>query len=117
MIAAVAETMREEEIQESIRDLIVARIEDADVAALLGSVIERAIEGGQHEALVNAGLRGVSNAVTDNKDLLRKRIREESPWWVPEPVDDVVFDKLYMSLLRFINEIINNPVDEGIDEG
>ena len=112
VIAAIAETMREDVVQDSIREVVTARIEAIDVAPLLGSVIERAIDGGQHEALVSAGLRGLTRAIADNKDLLRNRIREESPWWVPGPVDDVVFDKLYLSLLRFINEIVGNPDHE-----
>lgn len=112
VIAAVAETMRDEEIQESVRDVVAARIAAIDAAPLLGSIIDRAIEGGQHEALVTAGLRGLSNAISDNRELLRSRIREESPWWVPEPVDDAVFDKLYVSLLRFIGEVTNHPDHE-----
>lgn len=112
VIAAFAETMREEEIQESIRDVVAARIEAVEAAPLLGSVIERALEGGQHEALVSASLRGLTNAIAENRDLLRTRIGEESPWWVPGPVDDVVFDKLYVSLLGFIGEISNNPDHE-----
>ena len=109
VIAAVAETMRDEEIQDSVRDVVAARIEALDAAPLLGSVIDRAMEGGQHEAVVTAALRGLTNAITENRELLRSRIREESPWWVPEQVDDVVFDKLYVSLVRFIAEITNNP--------
>ena len=40
------------------------------------------------------------------------RIGEESPWWVPGQVDDVVFEKLYVSLVRFIGEIGDNPDHE-----
>lgn len=112
VIAALAETIREDEIQQSIRDVVAARIEGVDAAPLMGTIIDKAIEGGHYETLVTAGLRGLGRSITDNRELLRQRIGEESPWWVPEQVDDVVFEKLYVSLLRFIKEVTDNPDHE-----
>jgi uncharacterized membrane-anchored protein YjiN (DUF445 family) len=112
VIAALAETVREEEVQENIRELVTGRIEAIDAAPVLGSLLDRAMEGGQHEAAVTAALRGLQNAIAENRSLLRQRIGEESPWWVPEPLDDVVFEKLYVSLQQFIGEIANNPDHE-----
>jgi uncharacterized membrane-anchored protein YjiN (DUF445 family) len=112
VIAALAETIREDEIQDSIRDVVAARIEAVDAAPLLGTVIDKAIEGGHYESLVTAGLRGLSRSIVENRNLLRTRIGQESPWWVPEQLDDVVFEKLYVSLLRFIGEIIDKPDHE-----
>ncbi|MDX2342956.1 MAG: DUF445 domain-containing protein [Acidimicrobiia bacterium] len=109
VVAAVAEAVNEDEIQDSIREMAAARIETIDAAPVLGSVIDKTIAGGHHEALVSAGLRGVVKSIADNKTMLRSRISDESPWWVPEQVDDVVFEKLYTSLLRFIGEIADNP--------
>lgn len=112
VIAALAETIREDEVQEGIRELVTARIEAVDAAPLIGTVLDRAMEGGHYETLVTAGLRGLSKSIIDNRDLLRRRIGEESPWWVPEPVDDVVFGKLYVSLQRFIEEVAKDPDHE-----
>jgi uncharacterized membrane-anchored protein YjiN (DUF445 family) len=112
VIAALAETVREEEVQDSIQELVAGRIEAIDAAMVAGSLLDRAVEGGQHEAVVTAALRGMAASIAENRTLLRRRIREESPWWVPEPVDDVVFEKLYVSLQSFIGEIANNPDHE-----
>lgn len=112
VIAALAETIREDEVQEGIRELVTARIEAVDAAPLIGTVLDRAMEGGHYEVLVTAGLHGLSNSIVENRELLRRRIGEESPWWVPEPLDDVVFEKLYVSLQRFIGEVANNPDHE-----
>lgn len=112
VISAVAETINEDEIQESIRDMTAARIEAVDAAPLLGSVLDKAVAGGHHEALITSGLRGIAKSVAENRELLRMRVGEESPWWVPDQVDDVVFEKLYVSLLRFIRDIADNPKHE-----
>lgn len=112
VIAALAETIREEEIQQSIRDVVASRIEAIDAAPLLGTIIDKAIEGGHYETMVTAGLRGLGRSIAENRSMLRQRIGEESPWWVPEQLDDVVFEKLYVSLLRFIGEVADNPEHE-----
>lgn len=112
VIAAVAEAVNEDEIQDNIREMAATRIEAIDAAPLVGSLLDKAIEGGQHEALVSAGLRGITKAIAENRTMLRARIGEESPWWVPDQVDDVVFEKIYTSLVRFLGEIAANPDHE-----
>ncbi|MFW2381184.1 MAG: DUF445 domain-containing protein [Acidimicrobiales bacterium] len=112
VIAAVAEAVNEDEIQDNIREMAATRIEAIDAAPLVGSLLDKAIEGGQHEALVSAGLRGITKAIAENRAMLRTRIGEESPWWVPDQVDDVVFEKIYTSLVKFLGEIAANPDHE-----
>ena len=112
VIAAVAETVNEDEVQDSIREMISARIEAIDAAPLVGSVLDRAVAGGHHEVVVSAGLRGIGKVIADNRSLLRNRIHTESPWWVPEYLDDVVFEKIYVSLQQFISDIAEDPDHE-----
>lgn len=112
VIAGVAEAVNEDEIQDNIREMAATRIEAINAAPLVGSLVDKAIEGGHHEALVSSGLRGINKAIAENRDLLRTRIGEESPWWVPDQVDNVVFEKVYTSLLRFLDEIAANPDHE-----
>ena len=33
----------------------------------------------------------------------------ESPWWVPEPIDDRIFDKIYAAVMTFLREVDSNP--------
>ena len=40
-----------------------ARIEAIDAAPLLGSLIDKAVEGGHHEALITSGLRGIGKSI------------------------------------------------------
>jgi len=34
---------------------------------------------------------------------------QESPWWVPEPIDDRVFDRIFGAVMTFLQEVDNNP--------
>lgn len=112
IIAALAETVSEEEIQDSLRVVISNRIEAVDAAPLLGTILDKAMEGGQHEAVVTAGLRAIGRAVADNRELIRAKIYEEAPRWVPGTVNELVFEKIYVSLQDFITQIAADPDHE-----
>ena len=112
VVAGVADAVNEDEIRDSIRDMAAARANAVDAAPILGSILNRAVEGGHHEALISAGLHGVAKAIAANRELLRDRIGEESPWWVPGQVDDIVFEKLYVSLVSFLSEVAADPDHE-----
>jgi len=112
VIAAVAETVNEDEIQDGLREMISNRIEAVDAAPLLGTILDKTVAGGHHEALISAGLRGIGQSITDNRNLIRKRISEEAPRWVPDYVNDLVFEKIYVSLHQFIADIAADPEHE-----
>jgi uncharacterized membrane-anchored protein YjiN (DUF445 family) len=112
VIAALAETANEDEIQDSLREMISNRIEAVDAAPLLGNILDRAIAGGHHEAVITAGLRGIGKTITDNRELLRKKVHEEAPGWVPSYVNDLVFEKIYVSLHEFVADVTRNSDHE-----
>ena len=47
----------------------------------------------RHQQLLDRVVHGLARLVAENEELIRERIREESPWWVPEFVDDKLHDK------------------------
>ena len=72
-------------------------------------MLDAAVENGQHRVMLDSLLKGTSRAVEQNRDLLRVQLGKESPWWVPDAVDDRVFDRLYASLNNFLGEVAADP--------
>ena len=105
IMVGVTDALSDEEVQEGIREAIETRVREVELTPLLGTVAELAMEGGHHHALIDAALLGLSRAVEENQEVLRAQLRKESPWWVPEPVDDVVFQKVYDGAQHFIADI------------
>src|SRR5262245_39229659 len=92
---AIADAMRgtievldDRDVQDAIGGLVQRRLEATPVAPLVGRAIDVAVEGGHHERLLDAVLSGLSSFLEDNRATFRARLDEESPWWVPEPIDD-----------------------------
>jgi uncharacterized membrane-anchored protein YjiN (DUF445 family) len=100
------------EVQAGLEKMIEQRIRSTEVAPLVGRAIDLAIEGGHHERLFDAVLTGVSVFMEDNRDTFRERLHEESPWWVPEPIDDRIFAKIYNGVQHFLADVAANPDHE-----
>ena len=85
---------------------------DVDVAPLAGRLLEMVTEEGRHRELVDAVLRGLDAFLAENEPLLRERFGQESPWWVPDVIDDRIFGRL----LAGVRAIIRGDTVGGSDE-
>jgi uncharacterized membrane-anchored protein YjiN (DUF445 family) len=112
VVRGVTEVLSDEAIQDGLEAVVVERARQIPVSPLIGRAIDVAVEGGHHQQLFEAVVTGVDRFLEDNMWSLRNRMTQESPWWVPETIDDVVFDKLYTSVRRFLGEVAGDPDHE-----
>lgn len=82
------------------------------VGKWLGRSAERALAEGRHRQLMSAAIGGLASLLEDNRHVLRRRIGDESPWWVPATVDDAVFERAHDALHRFLLEVAVDPEHE-----
>lgn len=105
VVKGVTEVLSDHTVQSGLEDLVQTRIRSFPVAPLAGKAIDVAVEGQHHQVLLDATLGGLARFLADNQEILRQRLYQESPWWVPEQLDDVVFGKIYDVLTRFISDL------------
>ena len=106
------EVLDDDEIQAGLEHFVRARVQATQVSPAIGRVLDLTIEGGHHQRLLDAILVGVSGFLDDNRVTFRQRMYEESPWWVPEGIDDRVFAKIYDVVGRFIADVRTSPDHE-----
>jgi uncharacterized membrane-anchored protein YjiN (DUF445 family) len=106
------EVLDDRTVQEGIGGLVERRLRSTEVAPLLGKVIDATVEGGHHRRLLDAVLTGLSGFLDDNRATMRLRLDQESPWWVPEPIDDRVFNKIFGGVQRFLADLRADPDHE-----
>jgi len=63
----------------------------------------------RHQELLDEALRLISEGVSRNEELIRQRIREESPWWLPEAVDDRIHDKVVTAIENTLRQVAADP--------
>ncbi len=118
VLVGLTDALDDDEVQGAIRSTIDERVRRVELTPLLGTVAKLAMEGGHHHALVDAALLGLSRTIEENQELFRQQLRRESPWWVPEPVDEVVFKKVYDGAQEFIRDVTsdhNHPLRSHLD--
>ncbi len=106
------EVLDDKEVQHGLEGVVRRRIAATPAAPLFGKAIDLTIEGGHHQRLLDSVLIGLSGFLDDNRATFRKRLDEESPWWVPEPIDDRVFEKIYTAVGSFIDDVGADPHHE-----
>ena len=109
---AVADTLRgslevidDRDVGSALESAIERKIRTTPVAPLVGRAIDVAMEGGHHQRLLDAVLTGLAGFLDDNRSTFRSRLEEESPWWVPEPIDDRIFEKIFTAVHRFLADV------------
>ena len=116
---AVADALRgtlqvidDRDVSQGLERMVAARVQQVPVAPLVSRAISLAMEGGHQERLLDSMLVGVSGFLNDNRPSLRERLQHESPWWVPEPIDNRIFDKMFNGVQTFLADVHDDPHHE-----
>ena len=110
VVSAISEVLADDDDVKLLVDgLVRERLSKVPVAPILGRIIDAGMDGDHHHELYNAVLKGAANFLNDNEATFRRRLMGESPWWVPEPIDDRIFDKIYGAVMTFLREVDADP--------
>lgn len=108
----MAEVVEDDDLVHAAEREVRTRLEGLDVAPLAGRLLDVVTEEGRHRELVDGVLRGLDQFLGENEELLKARFTEESPWWVPDVIDDRIFARL----LSGVRAIIQGDTVGGSDE-
>ena len=108
-LAQAVQTLPEAEASEFIRQSAVARLQSVQLAPFMGNLLSVVATDDRHQALFDEALRLMHDALERNRDELRRKIKEESPWWVPGVVDDAFHKRLVLATERLVEEVRAAP--------
>jgi len=108
-VAKTLEALPDEQIRELIQQGARDRIRATRVAPVLGRTLALVVAGDRHQELLNQTIKLAAQAVTENRELIRQRVRASSPWWVPGVVDERIYQRIVLAIERLLHEITANP--------
>lgn len=108
-LVAAAESLRDDDVQSMIDEAILERIKTARVAPFIGRGLSLMTADNRHQELLNEAITLAAKAVTENEDLIRRRIEAETPWWIPGAVDDKILRKVVSGMERTLSEVRDDP--------
>ncbi len=92
-----------------IRESAVAKLHTVQVAPVLGKLLAAVAADDRHQVLLDEALKLTGDAIEANRDLLRQKIKDESPWWVPGPVDDALHRRIVATARALIEQVKADP--------
>ena len=119
-VQAAGAALRDEEVQELLESQIRLRVEHIEAAPLVGRSLSIVLGDGRQAALVDGMLDRTRSVLLAQLPDLRKQFERESPWWVPEPIDDKVFNRIVTGVERLLADIRSDrthPVRLSIESG
>ncbi|HEX7094527.1 MAG TPA: DUF445 domain-containing protein, partial [Acidimicrobiales bacterium] len=106
------DVLRDDDVQDVIEQAVLSRVREMRLAPMAGRALDVMTANGRHQELLDTALRSLRTFMDDNRATFRAKFARESPWWVPEAIDDRIFDKLYNGLHKLIADITDDPTHE-----
>jgi uncharacterized membrane-anchored protein YjiN (DUF445 family) len=93
-LVAAVDLVDDDDVQRLVHDELDRAVRSIPFAPLAGRALLAAVDEGRHHPLVDALLRGAVTFLDEQREPLRARFGEASPWWLPGALEDRFFDRL-----------------------
>ena len=104
-LSSAAEMLRDEDVQAAIDRGLATRVRAMHLAPLLGRILAVMTEDDRHQEVLDEVIQLASRVVDENGDVIRTRIEQETPWWIPTSVDDKIFKRVLGAIQRLLAEL------------
>ena len=109
---AIADLLRDEDVHRAMEGMVRDRVADLPLAPMAGRALRFLTENGRHDEALDAALRGLSRYLEEHHDELRRRLGDQSPWWLPGAVEDRIFERLLDGAQAVLRDMV---ADHGHD--
>jgi uncharacterized membrane-anchored protein YjiN (DUF445 family) len=107
-LAGGAQILKDDEVQMLIDSALIERIRSVRVAPFVGQALAHLTEQGRHQRLLDEALRAAAHLLDENEQVIRARVGAETPWWVPEMVDQKIHEKIVSGIKHTLDEVSKN---------
>jgi uncharacterized membrane-anchored protein YjiN (DUF445 family) len=105
VLKSAGRIVRDEDVHALLDRSVVEPMRRMPIAPVLSKGLQLLTVDDRHQQLLDRVIQGLTRLVAENELLIRERIREESPWWVPEMVDDKIHRKVLGGIERTLFEV------------
>ena len=109
VLRSAGNIVRDEDVHALIDRSVIEPLRSVPIAPVLAKGLELLTVDDRHQQLLDRLIHGLTRLVAENEELIRDRIREESPWWVPKVVDDRIHQKVLGGIERTLFEAGADP--------
>jgi uncharacterized membrane-anchored protein YjiN (DUF445 family) len=111
-LARAVEAVPDGEARELVRRILVSRLQTVRAAPVLGKTLSLVLAGDRQQGLLNVAVRLAADAVEQNREIIRAKVKAQSPWWVPGVVDEKIYERIMLAVESLLRDIAANPDHE-----
>lgn len=108
-LSGAVNVLKDDDVQAVADRAVVGRLRTMQVAPLLARGFELLTVGGRHQGLLDDALRLAARFVEENEEVIRERIKAESPWWVPGMVENKLHDRIVTGVEKTLSDVAADP--------
>ncbi|HEY3810682.1 MAG TPA: DUF445 domain-containing protein [Acidimicrobiales bacterium] len=108
-LVAAADLLRDEDVHGVLDALVRQRVDKVALAPLAGRTLRQLTRDGRHNALIDAGLTGLSRYLGAHGAELHHRLGVHSPWWLPGPVEERMVERLLQRSRQILDDMAAHP--------
>jgi uncharacterized membrane-anchored protein YjiN (DUF445 family) len=108
-VSSGVQALRDADVEPMVERSVASRVRAFRVAPVVARLMEVLTEGDRHQELLDDFIRAAARTVDENREMIRERIEKESPWWLPEAVDEKIYKKVLGSIERTLADIERDP--------
>ena len=109
VLHAAAELVGDDDVHRLLDDELERAVRALPVAPLAGRALRAGVAEGRHHALVEGVLSGAMTFLEEQREPLRSRFGQASPWWLPGALEDRVFDRMIDGGRLLLSSIVADP--------
>jgi uncharacterized membrane-anchored protein YjiN (DUF445 family) len=111
-MSTLTSALDDREVNDFVHSVVAERVRAVPTAPVVANIVETVMADGRRGDLIEAALAGVISVLDGNRATLRGRFGEESPWWVPDGIDERVFTRLYDGVRKLLADVRADPNHE-----
>ena len=108
-MAKALDALPDADVRELVQQTVTDRLRAIRVAPALGQTLAVVLAGNRRQELLSEAVRLAAQAVDENREVVRQRVKEESPWWVPGIIDDKIYQRIVTAIERLLRDIGADP--------
>ena len=109
IIPALLNSLDDDDVRRFIEVNIFEKVQGNEVASVAGNLLTILTSNKKHDQLFNELIKIADKLLEENKDSIRKKIKEESPWFIPKFVNETVSKKIIDNVDKTIDAATQDP--------
>ncbi|MGH9224567.1 MAG: DUF445 domain-containing protein [Acidimicrobiales bacterium] len=107
-----ADGLKDEGVHAAMERFVQERVERVQLAPVAGKALRFLTKDGRHYQAVDAALGGLDRYLGENREALRRRFGDKSPWWLPGAMEHRIFERLLDGARSVLREMVGKPEHE-----